>query len=250
MYEYGARWYDPVIGRFTGVDPAADQFPWVSTYNYAENEPVANIDLWGLQKYKPQMQPIDKPSDLLSLKMLRNTWEGVKTVAIEGASIAKDGFSYARNQFNDAGKWIQGQLRAEGNPKSSDFEDENYTHSGTGIETLSDTPLNSNGTQALPNAKGGATAIFSENELNAIKPGEAGGVMYDAANKASVMANAIENLGLGISEGKDAADMIEQNRSPKKPKIDSMVIRFTPIPGSREYKRDTVYDSRYQNNQK
>lgn len=32
------------------VDPISDEFPWVSTYNYAENEPIANIDLWGLQK--------------------------------------------------------------------------------------------------------------------------------------------------------------------------------------------------------
>ena len=33
------------------VDPISDQFPWVSTFNYAENEPVANIDLHGLQKF-------------------------------------------------------------------------------------------------------------------------------------------------------------------------------------------------------
>lgn len=32
------------------MDPIADQFAWVSTFNYAENEPIANIDLWGLQK--------------------------------------------------------------------------------------------------------------------------------------------------------------------------------------------------------
>jgi RHS repeat-associated protein len=50
-YAYGARWYDAGIGRFTGVYPISDRFPWVSTYNYAENEPIANIDLWGLQKY-------------------------------------------------------------------------------------------------------------------------------------------------------------------------------------------------------
>ena len=34
--DYGARYYDPSIGRFTGVDPISDQFPHVSTYNYAE----------------------------------------------------------------------------------------------------------------------------------------------------------------------------------------------------------------------
>jgi RHS repeat-associated protein len=47
----GLAYYDPAIGRFSGVDPIADQFPWVSSFNYAENEPIANIDLWGLQKF-------------------------------------------------------------------------------------------------------------------------------------------------------------------------------------------------------
>ena len=42
--------YDPAVGRFTGVDPIADQFAFVSVYNYAENEPISNIDLWGLQR--------------------------------------------------------------------------------------------------------------------------------------------------------------------------------------------------------
>jgi RHS repeat-associated protein len=52
MYAYGARYYDPSIGRFIGVDPISDEFPFVSTFNYAENEPIANIDLHGLQKWK------------------------------------------------------------------------------------------------------------------------------------------------------------------------------------------------------
>ena len=49
---YGARLHDPALGRFTGVDPISDKFPHVSTYNYAENEPIANIDLHGLQKLR------------------------------------------------------------------------------------------------------------------------------------------------------------------------------------------------------
>jgi RHS repeat-associated protein len=51
LYAYGFRYYDPVIGRFTGVDPIADKFSHVSTFNYAENSPIRNIDLHGLQAY-------------------------------------------------------------------------------------------------------------------------------------------------------------------------------------------------------
>ncbi len=35
------------------MDPLAKKFAWVTPFNYAENEPVGHIDLWGLQKYKP-----------------------------------------------------------------------------------------------------------------------------------------------------------------------------------------------------
>jgi RHS repeat-associated protein len=56
LLDYGFRYYDPGIGRFTGVDPIADQYPHVTVYNYAENEPIGHIDLWGLQKEVP-LQP-------------------------------------------------------------------------------------------------------------------------------------------------------------------------------------------------
>lgn len=49
-HDYGARYYDAQRVVFTGIDPIAEDFNWVSTYNYAENRPISGIDLWGLQK--------------------------------------------------------------------------------------------------------------------------------------------------------------------------------------------------------
>ncbi len=74
-YAYGFRYYDPVIGRFPGVDPIADRFAWVTTYNYAENKPINGVDLHGLQwggmvdytaegyRYNPPSKPTGRGLD-------------------------------------------------------------------------------------------------------------------------------------------------------------------------------------------
>ena len=48
-YDYGFRWYDPAVARFVSVDPLAESFPELTTYQYASNSPIQNIDLDGLE---------------------------------------------------------------------------------------------------------------------------------------------------------------------------------------------------------
>lgn len=50
--DYGFRIYDPRLGKFLSVDPLARDYPWNSTYAFAENSPIENIDLDGLEKVK------------------------------------------------------------------------------------------------------------------------------------------------------------------------------------------------------
>jgi hypothetical protein len=65
------RIYDPRLGKFLSVDPIAKRFPELSTYQFAGNSPIANVDLDGEEPKKVN-------------EKVQETWYGkVKTNTID-----------------------------------------------------------------------------------------------------------------------------------------------------------------------
>jgi hypothetical protein len=49
--DYGLRIYDPRLGKFLSTDPLSAEYPWNSTYAFAENDVIRSIDVEGAEKH-------------------------------------------------------------------------------------------------------------------------------------------------------------------------------------------------------
>jgi RHS repeat-associated protein len=188
LYAYGFRYYDPTIGRFTGVDPISDQFPHVSTYNYAENEPIANIDLHGLQKlsfhFLGQLQ--NGGNTAVPVRASVNFDIGNRGTASGGVSIAGVPIGISGNQEAGYGLSANPQTNLPRNSLRTSFDD--------GV-----TEIFSQGALRVPNITMGPDFLNSSSYVS-----DAAAAIRDASDGDSaleLLANTLDDLAGKIASG-------------------------------------------------
>jgi hypothetical protein len=79
------RIYNPQIAKFLSVDPLYKDFPWNSSYAFAENDVIRNIDLDGMERLSYLYLPKFSLDDVA--KVIDGTLQGLKQLAHDLAPI-------------------------------------------------------------------------------------------------------------------------------------------------------------------
>ncbi|NQU33485.1 MAG: RHS repeat-associated core domain-containing protein, partial [Bacteroidetes bacterium] len=158
-YDYGARFYDPALGRFHSLDPIAPFIPGITPYNYAFNNPINLVDFEGL--YGDSHDPKKRDRQHRRKTILRN----IKNKVLDVLSISHDSMANVSRQKKNAGKTSSNSSSGKSNTSSPNIKaDIDYTGLNFGDFGLSNDiikPLN------IPPTSGGysSSLIIWNDEL-------------------------------------------------------------------------------------
>ena len=108
LHFYGTRLHDAALGRFTTIDRIADNFAFVSPYNYAENRVPNGIDLHGLQIVLfHQLQNAGRDKVLSTNDVSNRMVNAFETTSGQEASLLRKASIYASNYIDEFGGFLE-----------------------------------------------------------------------------------------------------------------------------------------------
>jgi len=207
-YDYGWRFYDPQLGRFTTVDPHAENYYSWSPYHYAANNPLIIIDPNGRDWYTS----ID--GSAIMWRKGSEDIEGYKNIGANYTQNIDDHTTVTYTQNEATAMTFTG------------IEESNFVAQGTGTgckiasdQMLANEGVNSNGERI--------------NIVNADVNGVATTANANATKGINAVDNALEN-GNPIEVGVDYKPIQVNNLAPPKGKGDGMTDHFIVVSSKTE----------------
>ncbi|MBT0813075.1 RHS repeat-associated core domain-containing protein, partial [Litoribacter ruber] len=154
--DYGFRIYDPRVAKFLSIDPLARDFPWNSTYAFAENDVIRSIDLEGLEKLimtnvdakkKTAQITIKKDIQIINSPNLPSSYASIDNNKVNNLFSKGNTTIYTKEipvngkpvEFGSKKDWLKKggykiNVKYEVNVNVVDYKDSDFSHDGKGGE--------------------------------------------------------------------------------------------------------------------